>query len=102
MALRIEYQDLDGLLNHVPVSGAVTTIVARPGISYRLAGEPGQPGVPASLVVRRVGPDLQVDGLPDDARVVLSGFFENCDEKDRCELDVSPVVGSAVTPIGPE
>lgn len=102
MALRIEYQDLDGLLNHVPVSGAVTTIVARPGISYRLAGEPGQPGVPASLVVRRVGPDLQVDGLPDDARVVLSGFFENCDEKDRCELDISPVAGSAVTPIGPE
>lgn len=102
MALRIEYQELDGQLNHVPVAGPVTTIIARPGLGYRLVGDPGDPGIEASLVVRRVGPDLQVDGLPDDASLVFSGFFENCDEENRCELDVSPVAGSAVAPIGPE
>lgn len=99
MALRIEYQDLDGLLTHVPVAGAVTELVARPGVRYRLVGD----GIsPAALTVRRIGTDLQVDGLAEDARVVLSGFFEHCNEKDRCELDVSPVAGAAVAPIGPE
>src|SRR5690606_38648769 len=99
MALRIEYQDLDGLPTHVPVAGPITTLVARPGISYRLVGE-GEST--ASLTVRRIGPDLQVDGLPDDARVVLAGFFEYCTERERCELDVSPVAGATVPPIGPE
>ncbi len=99
MALRIEYQDPDGLITHVPVAGAVTTLVARPGISYRLEGD-GE--IPATLMVRRIGPDLQVDGLPGDARVVFSGFFEHCNENDRCELDVSPVAGATVAPIGPE
>ncbi len=102
MALRIEYQELDGQFNHVPVVGPVTTIVARPGLDYRLVADPGDRGGEASLVVRRVGPDLRVDGLPDGATLVFEGFFENCDEEQRCELDVSPVAGSAVAPIGPE
>jgi len=100
MALRIEYQDSDGLINHVPVVGALTTLPARPGTSYRLVAD-GEPPA-TSLVVRRIGPDLQVDGLPDDARVVLSGFFEHCSEQARCELDVSAAAGATVTPIGPE
>src|SRR5690606_7046201 len=102
MALRIEYQELDGQFNFVPVTGPVTTIVARPGLNYRLVAEPGDPAIQANLVVRRVGPVLQVDGLPEGANLVFAGFFENCDEENRCELDVSPVAGSAVAPICPE
>lgn len=102
MAFRIEYQEPHSPPVQMPLEGPVTTLVARPGLSYRLVGDPGDPGVGDSLVVKRVGPDLRVEGLPDGASVVLAGFFEHCDEEQRCELDVAPVAGSSVMPIGPE
>lgn len=102
MALRIEYREPDGQASHVPVDSPVTTLVARPGLTYRLVADPGDPALADSLVVRRVGPDLRVEGVPGGASIVLAGFFEHCDEEQRCELDVAPVAGSAVAPIGPE
>lgn len=102
MAFRIEYQEPHAQPVHVPLAVPVTTLVARPGVTYRLVGDPAGAGIEAGLVVKRVGADLRIEGLPDGARVVLAGFFEHCDEERRCKLDVSPAAGSAVAPIGPE
>ena len=100
MALVVEAVGPTGAVERIALDGGTAVVKARPGLTYRILDETGR-ALDASATVRRLGDDLAIEGLPDDATVRLADFFLACTPSDPCSLDLEGLGGARGETISP-
>ncbi len=98
MALYIEATG-GGRVQRLPVGGGRLRLEAEPGMRYRLLDDAGR--VPATVAVKRVGDNLVLDGLPNDAVVEIDRFFTRCTPERECALATDTITGSTEADVTP-
>ncbi|HVL56153.1 MAG TPA: hypothetical protein VM491_06590, partial [Burkholderiaceae bacterium] len=92
MSIVVEIRGGTGAAQQIDLTGRVK-IEARPGENYRLLSADKQ-RFHDDVVIRRIGDDLVIDGLPNGRALELGRFFTACTPAQPCALSTENLGGS--------